>query len=122
MTLSGIPEQVHHPGNQQNLPPWAGLLFMLIVFFVIYLINRSQSGGGGRGGRGMWLGQPWTGSSGWGNSYGSGGGWAARSAAEEAEGAPSAADRSAGAEAPGAEAEVRVGDFALQRSATMSSP
>jgi uncharacterized protein len=77
VTLTGIPEQVHRGGgDQQPLSPWASLIFVLVVFLLIYLLNRAQRGGGGRGGRGMWLGAPWLASSGWGTSQG---GWSSSS-------------------------------------------
>jgi uncharacterized protein len=75
VTLSGIPKQVHRPADQDNPPAWAMLLVTLFLLLFFHFLKRFWNRGGGPGGRGMWLGQPWLGSSGWSGTSGSSSGW-----------------------------------------------
>jgi uncharacterized protein len=83
VTLSGIPEQVHHPADEANLPTWAGLLIVLVVLVMLYYGSRNAGSGGPRKGSRIgrsWGAAPWIGSgiggwgggSGWGGSFGGG--------------------------------------------------
>jgi uncharacterized protein len=77
VTLTGIPEQVHHLAEQQD--PSATILliiFVLIFVFIMWRNYRNQRRDGNwrnwGGGPGMWMNQPWSGGSSWGGSFGGG--------------------------------------------------